>query len=454
MGFHANAMKTHFISAYNYYPKYNLSQNNQKQNIQTRPVTQIPQAQTQVSFTGQRKVDCLIRKLHLNPLLHFDKFTKEEYSRLSLAEIEKLRARSLKLIKSSYTDTINAFDDIHTVVPAVLKDSFDKFFGEGKYVVMTLGRSLSTIGKSLGYKIGEENVVNLPMSWARRFLPESTRSCDHFNVYKRILSHQEHLGRFLTCLDDLRLGKEQVKTSGKSYVLMDYCCSGDSLKGAEFLFKSDYVWGPDAKLYSVDILNVLDKYDIPHMKMINDRWGDDIVYVDAVPLMTKSLCASHLKSYSQVGRAVSLGETEAALNPLIDSTLREERGLMLFRMLDLGMQPQKFETPKLKPSDNFAMSKQKVEPWHDYITQAESDMRNDIQRVNYQLIRLDAMDDYSEYKDLRMKLNNVFNNLTDYYNTYKGNPYTLIDYYGARGKIQALLKDAEVVLKGKGIFAR
>jgi hypothetical protein len=407
-----------------------------------------------VSFTGQRRADFIIRKLHLNPLLHFKNFTKEEYSRLSLAEIEKLRAKSLEVIKSSYTDTINAFDDIHTVIPAVLKDSFDKFFGEGKYVVITLGRSLSTIGKSLGYKIGEDNVVNLPMSWARRFLPESTRSCDHFEVYKKINSHQEYLGRFLTCLDNLGLGKEQVKTSGKSYILTDYCCSGASLKGAEFLFKSDYVWGSDAKLYAVDVLNALEKYDIPHFKLVNNKWGDDIVYLDAIPLMTKSLCGSHLKSYSQVGRALSLGETESALSPLVDRSLREERGLMMFRMLDLGMQPQTFETPKLKPSDNFAMSKQKVEPWHDYLTQAESDMRNDIQRVNYQLIRLDAMADYSEHKELRMKLNNIFNNLTDYYNTYKSNPYALIDYYGARGRMQALLVDAEIVLKGKGIFAR
>ena len=235
---------------------------------------------------------------------------------------------------------------------------------------------------------------------------------------------------------------------------MDYCCSGDSLKGAEFLFKSDYIWGPQAKLYSVDILSVLEKYNIPHLKLVSEKWGDDPVYIEALPLLTKSLCASHLKSYSQVGRALSLGETEVALNPFIDRGSRNEYGLMMFRMLDLGVKPQTFATPKLKPTDNFSFSTQKVAPWHDYLTQGEVDIRNDIQRVNYQLIRLDSMSDWSDYKDLRMSLNNLYNNLTDYYNTYKSNPYALIDYYGAKNKTQALLSEAETTLKGKGIFAR
>jgi hypothetical protein len=188
--------------------------------------------------------------------------------------------------------------------------------------------------------------------------------------------------------------------------------------------------------------------------LVSEKWGDDPVYIEALPLLTKSLCASHLKSYSQVGRALSLGETEVALNPFIDRGSRNEYGLMMFRMLDLGVQPQTFATPKLKPTDNFSFSTQKVAPWHDYLTQGEVDIRNDIQRVNYQLIRLDSMSDWSDYKDLRMSLNNLYNNLTDYYNTYKSNPYALIDYYGAKNKTQAMLSEAETTLKGKGIFAR
>ena len=238
MGFHANAMKTQFISAYNYYPKYNLSQKQQQSNRQVSTLTPNTSPKAQVSFTGSRPIDLLIRGLHLDPLMHFEKFTKEEYLRLTPAEIKSLRARSFKVIKDSLSIGVNAFDDVHSVSSVILQDMFDNFFGKGKYVVITLGRSLSTVGKALGYRIGEENVVNLPMSWSRRFKPDTTRTCDHFSIYQKINSHQEGLDKFLAYLGKLGLNRDKVLSSGKSYVLMDYCFSGDSMKGAEFLFKS------------------------------------------------------------------------------------------------------------------------------------------------------------------------------------------------------------------------
>ena len=453
MGFHANAMKTHFISAYSYYPKYNLSQNNQKQNIQTNSINCSRSYSLQPSFTAARPVDSLIRVLHLDPLLHFEKFTKDEYLRLSQAEIEKLRVRSFNFLKKSNIDAVNAFDDIHSVVHAVLKDSFDKFFGAGNYVVITLGRSLSTVGKALGYRIGEENVVNMPMSWARRFLPESTRVGDHFDVYRKILSKNEHIGRFLTCLDNIGLNKEKVLSSGKNYVIMDYCSSGDSLKGAEFLFRSDYVWGPEAKVYTVDILRALEKYDMPKLNMYRSDL-DTPLKMDALPLLSKSFCASHLKAYAQINRALSLGDTEDAMNAVVARYNREEYGLMTFRMLDNAMNPKGNYSPKLKPCGEFSLSSQKVEPWHDYVTQAESDIRNDIQRIGFQLIKLDAMEDWSKYSKLRMRLTENYNDLTDYYNTYKSNPYSLLSYYESRAQINECLKQADAILKDRSIFAR
>lgn len=445
MGFHAYAMKTHLISAYSYYPKYNLSQENKEYITQTKPMKTGVQNKTQVSFTGMRPVDFLIRKFGVDPLYHFCKYSKEEYLRLSLSEIQNLRKRSADVINSSTSDSIRAIDDIHSIIPTTLKDTFDKFFGEGKYVVITIGRSLSTIGKALGCKIGEENVINLPMSWSRRFLPETTRVSDHFSVYNNIC-HKEGLDKFLEYLEKLGLGKEQAKQSGKSYVLMDYCCSGDSLKGAEFLFKSDYVWGPSAKVYAVDVLSALEKYDIPMF---------DSVQMDPIALISKTLCASHLKLYSEVGRVLTLGETESSVKRIrfSDKLLHKDEELIRFRMLDSALRPQTFPTPKLKMSEGeFQLSGQRVEPWHNYITQAESDIRNDIQRVNYQIMKLDASDNYGT--KIRRELESLYNDLTDYYNTYKRNPYALISYYGSRNKIQTKLLDVESSLQGKGIFAQ
>ncbi|MBO5385813.1 hypothetical protein J6A64_05805 [bacterium] len=449
-------MKTQFISAYNYYPKYNLSQKEQQTNIPvTRPVSNI-QPKAQVNFTGGRTVDFLIRNLHLDPLYHFSKYSKEEYARLSLPEIEKLRARSFEIIRSSNIDALNSLDDIHTIVPNALKDMFDNFFGAGKYVVITIGRSLSTIGKALGYRIGEENVVNLPMSWSRRFMPDTTRVGDHFETYKNITSHNEGLDKFLEYLGKIGLSKEQVKNSGKSYVLMDYCCSGDSLKGAEFLFKSDYVWGVGAKTYAVDILSALEKYDLPQTRLFKNSSGvDEPIMIDGLPLLSKTLCGSHLKTYSDVGRVLSLGETEKAAlaKPRRFAIFHKENELVKFRILDAAMRSQNVEAPKLKANvGDFQLSGQRVAPWNDYLSQTESDIRNDIQRVNFQLIKLDAADIYGT--SLRRDLECLHNSLTDYYNTYKSNPYTMITYYQTRGKMQKIIENAEASLIGKDIFAK
>lgn len=455
MGFHANAMKTQFISAYNYYPKYNLSQKQQQSNRQVSTLTPNTSPKAQVSFTGSRPIDLLIRGLNLDPLMHFEKFTKEEYLRLTPAEIKSLRARSFKVIKDSLSIGVNAFDDVHSVSSVILQDMFDNFFGKGKYVVITLGRSLSTVGKALGYRIGEENVVNLPMSWSRRFKPDTTRTCDHFSIYQKINSHQEGLDKFLAYLGKLGLNRDKVLSSGKSYVLMDYCFSGDSMKGAEFLFKSDYVWGPNAKVYTVDILDALSKYDIPSLGTVN-KYGNKVDSdIDAISLFTKTFCGSHLKSFSLVGRSISLAETEVAATrlPEVSWAARKERDLVKFRLLDNAMSSKVPSVPKIKSSDgDFQLSGQRVQPWRDYMSQGESDIRNDIQRVNFQLLKLDASDVYGN-KD-RRDLENLYNNLTDYYNTYSSNPYSLYHYYQSRGKIQSILSEVESTYAGKDIFAQ
>ena len=89
---------------------------------------------------------------------------------------------------------------------------------------------------------------------------------------------------------------------------------------------------------------------------------------------------------------------------------------------------------------------------HFHLSQAESDIRNHIQRVNFQLSKLDVLDVYDSA--MRRDLNDLYNNLTDYYNTYKRNPYSMIEYYQSQNKIQKILKKAEITLAGKDIFAQ
>ena len=287
-------------------------------------------------------------------------------------------------------------------------------------------------------------------------MPTTTRVGDHFEIYKKINSYQEGLYKFLAYLEKIGLGREQVKSSGKSYILMDYCCSGDSLKGAEFLFKSDYVWGPDSKTYAVDILSALEKYDLPQARLIKSKSvNDEPIMIDSLPLLSKVFCGSHLKSYSDIGRALSLGETEKVVfvTPKGYGITHKENQLVKFRILDGAMKSQAGEAPNLKANvGDFQLSGQRVAPWNDYLSQTESDIRNDIQRVSFQLIKLDAADIYGT--PLRRDLECLYNDLTDYYNTYKRNPYSMVTYYQSKNNIQRIIENAETALVGKDIFAK
>ena len=128
-----------------------------------------------------------------------------------------------------YDKNFNKAQHYHEIITTGIKDKLNDRFGEGNYVVIPIGRSLSSVGKCLGYKIGEENVKQLPMSSAGRFmyLEDCKEDFSLFNKY----------------INSIGLSKEDVKKLGKHYVFIDFVNSGRSLKGARHLFESDKVWG-------------------------------------------------------------------------------------------------------------------------------------------------------------------------------------------------------------------
>lgn len=106
-----------------------------------------------------------------------------------------------------------------------IKTELDKKYGKGKYVIISLGRSLSSICeliKQLGV-----DVIHLPLSDLRR------NDFSHVQEYSII--------KFKKFLETAGLTKEKLKkNSDKKYILMDYTYYGRSLdKTYEFLKRSD-----------------------------------------------------------------------------------------------------------------------------------------------------------------------------------------------------------------------
>ena len=160
-----------------------------------------------------------------------------------------------------------------------VKDSLNKKYGEGNYVVIPVGRSLSALCKCLGYKIGEDKVKPLPMSSAGRFLHEV--KCDEdINLLKKYLKSVD-------------LTKRKVRKSDKHFIFMDYCHTGNSLKGVKTLFESDDMWGHLDNVHFEDVMKLLPKAE--DVKEIGGIPSED--FLNNFEL---DLCRSRYKKYSVV----------------------------------------------------------------------------------------------------------------------------------------------------------
>lgn len=157
-----------------------------------------------------------------NPLRNFSEFSLKEYSTLTPRQIKVLRSRFNHLADSAYFYK-NA-EIIHDKVSDSIISNLDNKFGTGKYDVIILGRSLSSVGKVMGYKLGEERVVNIPISHAGKYIED--KNCDD----KTIHSFNKLLSKF-------GVKRENFSDHDRKLIVMDFCCSGESLKAGTNLVK-------------------------------------------------------------------------------------------------------------------------------------------------------------------------------------------------------------------------
>lgn len=200
------------------------------------------------NFQGNISKDAVIRLLHLNPIRHFKNFTTEEYNNLSNKEVKRLRTKYEQSKKACCGINWKYMEGVHHDVAKGMQSTLDMLYGKNNYKVIIIGRSLSSIGKVLGYRIGADNVVNIPFSQAYRFM-------DIENIFPSYLAQEtKYLNKFLSSCG---LGKEDIKSSSKHYIVTDYCCSGASLKGVKNLLSSENVWGKHKRIHYADVMELI-----------------------------------------------------------------------------------------------------------------------------------------------------------------------------------------------------
>ena len=239
-------------------------------------------------------------------------FTISEYKKLTQEELDRIRK-----LANAYIDLKHNIYNIdiynHDIVASGIRDELNRRFGEGNYVVISIGQSLSSICKCLGYKIGENDVKQLPMSSAYRFLNMEKCKKEDFDKFRQYLAL-------------IGLSKEEVKASEKQYIFMDYCFSRRSLKGVENLFKSK-IYGNLDNVQFIDIAEILKTIKPEQPKY--EFWPGIKTYADEI---LEKLRVGAFKRYSVVKGSHLLGNTKNAVIKPDDFKL--EPRIFMFELLD------------------------------------------------------------------------------------------------------------------------
>ena len=219
-----------------------IRQNNSSYNSQNKKFENKGKSYN-ISFFGT--IDKLLTSSALKDLDHFKEFTIREYRTMPNAPLETLRRIYDEFSKKFVIPTFhNDVLTCHDYAASIMKTALDNTYGENNYVVFTIGRSLSSIGKVLGYRIGENNVTNVPMSDASRF-----NKALHLSTQKI----KGDLNKFSQFIEN----KQDIFVPDKNYVLTDYCITENSLQGAVNLFK--YIWGSKMNIFSLNFTEVISK---------------------------------------------------------------------------------------------------------------------------------------------------------------------------------------------------
>ena len=289
-----------------------LFQVNNTQSVKRSDVRRVP-------FRGgiqADKTDFLLFKPLLETLGKLKNYTVEEYKNLSEQELQTLRIACNNILLPANPNIMYSSDEsIHEMASEYVKNYLDKKYGKDGYVVITIGRSLSSIGKVLGYKIGEDRVKNIPLSEAKKYLDDS------FIEKEKRNGGIAALKKFL---NSIGLNKEKIEQSDKRYIIMDYCNSGKSLKGATKLLTRDDVLG-NRKIDSLDIIKCI--HDLSEVADSCEEYS-----------LQMYLYYGKGKKLSFVKQASCLEDVpKAIVNTTEDSVMNR---LLRFKMLDNVMQKQ------------------------------------------------------------------------------------------------------------------
>ena len=168
--------------------------------------------------------------------------------------VGRLSEKAKQTIRNCTPVRLKELAEMNCYAANKVKAELDKQFGENNYVLIAIGRSVSSIAETLGYMGVDTKII--PLSGLRRREVNNIPS-NSLHTYKSFLV-QKGLSK-----------TDLSKNRDKKYVLIDYAYYGRTLDRAEELLKKREMLGNAPNLVSMRINDILgDDYDTKQFRAL------------------------------------------------------------------------------------------------------------------------------------------------------------------------------------------
>lgn len=177
-----------------------------------------------------------------------------QIGKITLQSVAQTDNKTRKFLRKVTPVRLKELAQMNCFAANKVKAELDKQFGENNYVLIAIGRSVSSIAETLGYMGVDTKII--PLSGLRRREVNDIPT-DSLHTYKSFLV-QKGLSK-----------TDLSKNKNKKYVLIDYAYYGRTLDRAEELLKKDEMLGDSTNLVSMRINDILgDDYDTKQFRTL------------------------------------------------------------------------------------------------------------------------------------------------------------------------------------------
>lgn len=166
----------------------------------------------------------------------------DKIGKITLENVSKANEATRQILRNNTPTRLKELAQLNCYAADKIKTELDKTYGTNNYVVVAIGRSISSIAELAGH-LGVDTKI-IPLSGLRRNSVDNIRK-DALHMYKSFLV-QKNLSK-----------KDLKKNKNKTYVFMDYACYGTSLKRAEELIKKEELLGKAKNIRFMSINEIL-----------------------------------------------------------------------------------------------------------------------------------------------------------------------------------------------------